>query len=196
MVRATVAALALIVLLAACGTPATPQLGVPPAGGTPAAPAVAAPAADLSERGNRIKQLGEIAGYGPTDQDIVVTFAIDQITVDAKCTSQFAQKPENGRFIKVDLRAETKPTMPTDRGYSINPFDFTTIGADGITEQSLTTGPAFTCIDPSAQFPAAISPGSKYRGSIILDTKNTSGVLVYRPGFDLGGSGWEWKYGK
>jgi hypothetical protein len=199
VIRVVVAALALPVVLAACSAPApsTPQLNVPPAPEVPAsAPAApATPAGILSERGNVVKQLGEVAGFGPTQDDIVVTFAIDKITVDAKCTAQYSQKPEHAHFVTLDVRAETKPTMPNDRGYSINPFEFSTIGADGITEQSLTTGAAFTCLDTSEQFPANLSPGSKYRGSIVLDTKNPSGVLVYRPGFMLGG-GWEWNYNK
>ena len=199
MIRAAAVALALPVVLAACSAPATstPQLNVPPASeGAPATPAApATPVGDVSERGNVKKQPGEVAGFGPTQDNIVVTFAIDKITVDAKCTSSYPQKPENGHFVKLDVRAETKPTMPTDRGYSINPFEFTTVGADGITEQSLTTGAAFTCLDQSEQFPATLNPGSKYRGALILDTKNPSGVLVYRPNFMLGG-GWEWEYGK
>ena len=196
VIRAAAAALALPALLAACAAPATstPPLNVPPAPEVSAPAAAATPAGDLSTRGNVVKQPGEIAGFGPTQDNIVVTFAIDKITVDAKCTSSYAQKPENGHFVKLDVRAETKPTMPTDRGYSINPFEFSTVGPDGITEQSLTTGSSFTCLDQSEQFPSTISPGSKYRGSLILDTKNTSGVLVYRPNFMLGG-GWEWNYG-
>ena len=197
VIRAAAVALALSVLVVACSaTPATtpPQLNVPPAPQVAVAAPAAAPAGDTSERGNVVKKPGEVAGFGPTQDNIVVTFAIDKITVDAKCTASYSQKSEHGHFIRLDVRAETKPTMPTDRGYAINPFEFSTVGPDGITEQSLTTGPSFTCLDQSQQFPATISPGSKYRGSLILDTKNPSGVLVYRPNFMLGG-GWEWNYG-
>jgi hypothetical protein len=199
--RARLIATALLAVTAAACTSAnapgsSPTVNVPQASATaaPASPP-ATPAGNTSERGNIIKKQGETAGFGPGQDDIEVTFVVDKITVDAKCTSQFAQKPEHGHFVKVDLRAETKPTMPTDRGYSIGAYDFSTVGGDGVTEQSLGTGPAFGCIDPSEQFPPNITPGSKYRGSIVLDTKNPAGVLVYRPGFMASG-GWEWHYGK
>ena len=168
--------------------PVAPQVVV-------SAPA-AAPEGDTSERGNVVKKPGEVAGFGPTNDDIAVTFAVDKITVDPKCTSGYSQKPENGHFVRVDLRAETKPTMPLDRGYSIGSFDFTTVGPDGLTEQNISTGSGFMCLDSSEQFPSTINPGSKYRGAIVLDTKNPAGVLVYRPAFMFGTGGWDWTYGK
>lgn len=152
----------------------------------------AQPSGTLSARGNVEKQLGETAEFGPTQGNMVVAFAIDTITVDPVCANQFSQPAEHGHFIKVDLRAETRSTLDINLGYSINSFDFATVGDDGITESSLFTGPAAGCLDPSEQFPPSLHPGSNYRGAIVLDTKNPSGVLVLRPGFTAGG--WEWNY--
>jgi hypothetical protein len=196
-------ALLAAVALSACSARATdaPALNVPVASEAPAAaedgPAgPATPVGNMSERGNVIKQLGETGGFGPTQDNIAVTFAVDKITVDAKCTAQYAQKSEHGHFVKVDLRAETKSTMPPNMGYGVSGYEFTTVGEDGITEQTLVTGPAFSCLDESEQFPATLNPGSKYRGSIVLDTKNPEGVLVFRPMFMGGAGGWEWAYGR
>ncbi len=140
----------------------------------------------------------EIAAFGPTQDNLVVSFAVDKITVDAKCTAKYASgKPEHGHFVKVDLRAETKPSMPADGYYSINAAEFSTVGEDGLTETQVWTGPSIGCLNQSEQFPSErLAPGSKYRGSIIIDTKNPSGVLMFKPGFMATTGGWEWTYGK
>ena len=202
MIRAALAAATLsFAALTACAAPATssaPTLDVPKATEAPPTPTIAsAQPANLSPRGNVPKKLGEVAAFGPTQDQLVVKFAIDKITVDPKCTSQFAGRPLNGHFIRLDVRAETDPSMAANTFYSINPFEFATVGADGITESSLMTGAAITCVDTSALLPSgSFSPGSKYRGALILDTRNPSGVLVFRPGFMGTSGGWEWEYGK
>jgi hypothetical protein len=139
-------------LLAGCGSPATtPTIDVLKAPAEPAPAAPVAPADDRSERGNVVKQLGEPAAFGPTQDQLVVKFVVDKITVGAKCTEPYAQAPERGTFLKVDLRAETEPTLPTDGFYMISGWDFATVGADGITESSLVTGPAAVCLDADEQ---------------------------------------------
>jgi predicted small lipoprotein YifL len=201
MIRALVAALALSAVLAGCGTPTpAPQLNVPPAS-TAEQPAPA-PAAggQQSERGNLVKQLGESAAFGPTASgqvDPVVTFAVDKITVGAKCTSAYPQPAEHGNLVRIDLRAETAKTLPTDGFYMLTGWDFSTVGADGITETQLVTGAAASCLDESDMFHnQQFAPGSKYRGSIVIDTKNPAGALILKPSFMFGTGGWEWTYGK
>jgi hypothetical protein len=193
MTRATIAALTLFpLLLTGCGTEvAAPQLSVPPA--SAAAPTVGG---QQSERGNLIKQLGETAAFGPTQSQLVVSFAIDKITVDPKCTSAYAQKSEHGHLVKIDLRAETDKALPTDGFYMLTGWDFATVGADDITETQLVTGASAMCLDESDTFHnAEFAPGSKYRGSIVVDTKNPAGALIMKPSFMLGSGGWEWQYG-
>lgn len=201
MIRATVVALSLAAL-AACSAPApaAPQLNVPLASEAAAAPAPSAPTGEQSERGNLIKKLGEPAAFGPTASgqvDPVVTFAVDKITVGAKCTSAYPQPAEHGNLVRVDLRAETAKTLPPDGFYMISGWDFSTVGADGITETQLVTGPAAMCLDESDMFHGQqFAPASKYRGSIVIDTKNSSGVLVLKPSFMMTTGGWEWEYGQ
>jgi hypothetical protein len=78
---------------------------------------------------------------------------------------------------------------------TVNAYDFATVGKDGITESSLMTGAASGCLDPSEQLTSGpYSPSSKYRGALVLDTKNPSGALVFRPGFMGTTGGWEWAY--
>jgi hypothetical protein len=84
------------------------------AGPSAGSAAPATPACQTSERGNVVKKVGETAAFGLTQDEFVVSFVIDKIMVGAKCTSQFAQKPEHGSFLRLDVRAETKPNMPTN----------------------------------------------------------------------------------
>jgi hypothetical protein len=81
-----------------------------------------------------------------------------------------------GHFVKVDLRAETKPNMPADSYYSINAAEFSTVGEDGLTESQVWTGPSIGCLDESEQFPSGqLAPGSKYRNSIVIERKTRPG---------------------
>ena len=183
--------------LAGCSNQApAPSVDVPVA----TAPAVAAAtptstaAPGTNERGNLVKAPGETAGWGVTNDDLSVKFVVDKITVDPKCTSQFASKSENGHLVQLDIRVETTATMPTNAGYSMNPYSWSAIGPDGVTESSLTTAATFSCLDSKAQLPVDFSPASKYRGSIMLDTSSTTGTLIFRPAF-VNAGGWEWAYG-
>jgi len=36
--------------------------------------------------------------------------------------------------------------MPTDRTYMINPFEWSTLGADAVAETSLASGSSFSCL--------------------------------------------------
>lgn len=175
-----------------------PTVNVPKAE-APAAeapPAPAEPGTTTSERGNVVKKVGDVAAFGPTQDNLVVKFVVDKITVGAKCETPYPQKPQNGTFLKLDLRLETSTTMDQSSAFmSVNPFDFSTVGTDGVTESSLWTGPAAGCLRSTDQLPPNLSPGSKYRGAIMLDTRNKSGTLVLKPGFMAATGGWEWQYG-
>ncbi len=69
------------------------------------------------------------------------------------------------------------------------------MGQDGLTESSLATGPSFGCLDRSMSLPDSLSPASKYRGAVVLDSANSSGTLIFRPNFTDDDGGWEWAYG-
>ena len=106
------------------------------------------------------------------------------------------QPAEHGNLVRIDLRAETAKTLPADGFYMLTGWDFSTVGADGITETQLVTVGAASCLDESDMFHnQQFAPGSKYRGSIVIDTKNDSGALILKPSFMFGTGGWEWTYG-
>ncbi|MCE3551338.1 DUF4352 domain-containing protein [Pseudonocardia sp. RS11V-5] len=181
---------AAVFALAGCSNSAypTPTVDVP----TAAAPTT--PSAPTSERGFLVKQIGETGGWGVSNGDISVKFVVDKITVDPQCTNRFASASEHGHFVQVDMRVETTPTMPTNMGYQINPFSWSAVGADGVTESSIATGSSYSCIDNSKQLTTQMTPGSKYRGSLVFDVTSPTGTLLFpHPNPSLGG--WEWTYG-
>ncbi|GLY68786.1 hypothetical protein [Amycolatopsis taiwanensis] len=184
----------------------TSQAAAPNRQGPPALPTISSspstsPTVPLNARRNVEKQIGETTGWGVDAKHQDVQFSVTKITVDGKCTEPYAEKPQNGHLIFVDMSISTSPTM--DRTYAsavLNPYNFSIIGPDGVTEsgQSLTSTSTYGCLASSKQIPGTLSPGQKYVGTFVLDSRSTSGALVLAPqnGFDNGGNGWEWKFGQ
>jgi hypothetical protein len=161
---------------------------------------VPAPSVPTNARQNIEKQIRETAGFGgvtPGTDD--VNFALTKITVDGRCTEPYAQKSQNGHLIFLEMSVSTSPTMDrTYASYVINPNNFSIIGPDGITQtgESLASMSAYTCLSESKQIPSTLAPGQKYLGTIVLDSRYTSGALVLAPGGGFSnGNGWEWKLG-
>jgi hypothetical protein len=193
-------------VLAACATEID-GVGEPPADELPAAAEQDGDVDDedldgdepgTSPRGNVVKQLGEEAGAvsvdrpGLTWEDMEIIFAIDAIEVGATCTQEFADPPENGHFLALDVRVSTREHLDESLGWSfLNPYDFSVVGDDGVTETALATFATYGCIAESEELPSEFAPASKYTGTIILDSKHDTGVLVYRTGR---GAGWEWEF--
>ena len=180
-------------------TPTLPPTPTP----TPAPTTSTAPDADLSPRGHIMKDLGEVGGlFHPDDltpslEELVLSFAIDAIRVDAPCTSEFAEDPENGHFVALDIRASTTENYPADAfHFQVNPGSFSFVGSDGVFVQNIATTPTHGCMgydDPNLFPSVAFTPATSYRGSVILDIPETTGTLVWTP---MGGtSGWEWQIG-
>jgi hypothetical protein len=155
-----------------------------------------------SPRGHIVKGLGEVGGLShpddttPTLDELVLSFTIDDIRVDAPCPSEYAQPPQNGHFVALDIRASTTETYPADQlVFAMNPADFSLVGPDGVTISNIATAPTYSCIsydDPSV-FPSDMFvPASQYRGTVILDIPSTTGTLIYTP---MGKpNGWEWSF--
>jgi hypothetical protein len=180
-------------------TPTLPPTPTP----TPAPTTSAAPDPDLSPRGHIMKDLGEVGGLShpddltPSLEELVLSFSIDAIRVDAPCTSEYAEEPENGHFVALDIRASTTENYPADVYYfNMNPTTFSFVGSDGVFVQNIATTPTYGCMDyddPNLFPSATFTPASSYRGTVILDIPETSGTLIWTP---MGGtSGWEWQIG-
>ncbi|WP_336711262.1 hypothetical protein [Arthrobacter sp. USHLN218] len=185
-------------LLTGCGS--TPQSAeapsVAPAGETSAV-AKATPtatAAERSDRGNLIKEVGQGAGISDDGTD-VASFVINSITVDGKCSGQFASEPENGHILILDVSVKTEPALADSvvPSFGLNPFEFKTIAPNGTTSNAdLGTAASFSCLDDSELLPSEIGPAEKATGKVVLDAETAEGVLVFHPGYAA--AGWEWKY--
>jgi hypothetical protein len=195
------------VLLALTGctkqTPAAASApSLPPSISSSAAAATSNPANPLnrpmSSRGNMIKKLGEEAGICGDDscKSVAVRFSVDEVKVDAACTEQFAGPASNGHMIAVKLRISTASDMRPEVGMDLfNPNDFAIIGPDELTESSLATQAAYSCLNDREKLPTAgLAPGSKYQATIVLDSRNTGGALQFRPSGSTVGLGWEWQF--
>lgn len=140
-----------------------------------------------------VKKVGEVAAISTTDKQPLLSFAVDEITLDKKCETSYARRPEHGHFVMVSIRAETGAAFPADSRLIINPYDFSIVGTDGVTENGLATSAALSCLPQSQLLPnTPYGPSKSYSGIIVLDTENPKGTLLYRPTF--GGTGWAWRY--
>lgn len=146
----------------------------------------------INERGNIVKQFGEIAGLTDANGDSQATFAVDAVEVDAPCTSGYASSPENGHFLIISMRVTTGALIGLDF-FHIVADDWQVIGADGITETNVATGPAYGCLADSERLTdSPMGPGQQFVGKLVLDSRNTSGSAIFAPPYLSDGGGWEW----
>ncbi|MGY1730140.1 hypothetical protein ACI798_01370 [Geodermatophilus sp. SYSU D01045] len=165
---------------------------------TSAAPSTAeATGPARSARGNIIKQLGEEGGFTASeapDAPRVFTFAVDSITVDPQCSSDYASEPANGHYIAISLRASTSAEFDPSTYLTISQYDFQVIGPDGLTVNDV-SGNAYSCLAPNEQFTSdPVGPGQQYVGTIVIDAPVTSGTLAFIPGALGAPTGWEWSF--
>lgn len=150
---------------------------------------------ELNERGNLVKEIGQLAGTTTSSGQVSSVFSIDDIVVDYECSEGDA--PANGHYLGIKLSIETFPPL-ADSGYgalNLSGGDFAVIGPDG-TRENDPVGNSYTCINSSGQVPTDIGPSEKVMGVILLDTQYTEGTLILN-GDGLGtDAAWEWTYGQ
>jgi hypothetical protein len=149
----------------------------------------------LNDRGDIVKALGENGGLSdPVDESApwALTFAVDSITVDPECTTNFAEPPSNGHYLAVNVRATTSPGLPADWYIQFTSDAFKVVGPDGITKDSL-NGNSYSCLPEGDLFTYdTLGPGQQYAGTVVLDSPVDSGSLIFTiPG---GEGGWEWSF--
>ena len=177
------------------GAPTVADANVPalpePATETPTTTVEPEPATNA--RGFVPKKIGEEACIGPIDADSCdggVVFSIDKIVVDPPCID-FGQR--SGHTLVLSLRVATGTDTDTIQFASgvFNPFAFTVIGKNGVT-QNADIG---LCTD-SANGPVTYGPNQKYAFKIELDVPVAHGSLALQPGLigADGTGGWEWSF--
>ncbi len=158
------------------------------------------PAQDVSPRGNAIAAIGQEIPLAVEGDTVTATATVDAITVDPPCLDDYdgPSQPENGHFVRMDVRAATQSADPAGPGEytarpSLNENSFTFVGPDGLTYNgSLATYSAFTCLPDEERLPSEFGPGQQFAGALVLDVPAPSGTLVFSS--FMGGSGWEWNF--
>ncbi len=163
---------------------------------TPTTTTAAAPS--RNSRGSLVKRVGEEAGTTDANHTPVLNFTVTSIRTGKTCkpTESDAGKPDNGTFLFVTMDVTTSPTYdPSGNSGFFSPFAWQTIGADGVTQSKLATPQVYGCAESrNGGLPDQLAPGSKYQGTVVLDTSSPGGTLVLRPPSMQGGGGWEWSY--
>lgn len=149
---------------------------------------------ELSQRGNLVKAMGEEAALLDPNGEPMVTFTVHSIT-EGTCTEPFAEPPENGQYIFLDVSLSTAPDLLQDYGSA----EFGLVGGwEVITPSGQTSNAmlesfgAFTCLPEAQQLPSWLGPGESARGTVVLDVPTPSGTLMFHDLIDS--TGWEWKY--
>lgn len=158
------------------------------------------PGPPRNSRGNIVKAFGEEGGLTEEingNTVAIVSFAVDSIAPIAACTEPYYDRqPENGVLIGVQMRFSTAPELAQSSFpyFSVSPYEFTFIGANGVTMGNLSTIATYGCL-PDNQLLTSdqMIPGSQYAGLVILDVPEATGTLIYRPS-SLTSGGWEWSF--
>jgi hypothetical protein len=186
--------LPLALLISACGgnaaSPTAPTV-------SPAAEATASsPTKATSDRGNLIKNLGQGASLTDQDGTETVAFVVKKITVDPKCTEQYAQKPKNGHFVALDVSVKTTSALAKTPGgnFTMNSAQWKVIAPNGTTFNGYLSGNAYGCIASDKEIAQTIGPAENVTGTLLLDVPSVSGTLIFKP--FLADAGWEWNYKK
>lgn len=200
LARTAILLAALLLALLASGC-ATRVVGAPTVAGAnvPALPEPATetpttkPEPATNERGFRPTKIGADACFGPIGSDSCdggIVFSIDKIVVDPPCID-FGQR--SGHTLILSMRVATGADSDSVQlaGGIFNPFAFTVIGKNGVTQKA-----DFGICTDAANSPVTYGPNQKYAFKIELDVPVAHGSLALQPGLigADGTGGWEWPF--
>ncbi|RZS37114.1 hypothetical protein EV193_106352 [Herbihabitans rhizosphaerae] len=145
-----------------------------------------------NQRGNVPKRVGEQDSLSDRQGNVAATFTLTKIEKDARCTNRYASKPENGHFVVLTFEVNTSQQYSKQVTPSVlSSYEMSVLGPDGVTETNVHTAPTYGC-RTGRTAPYDLAPASKYVFEVVLDVKNTTGILQYRPILMRGEGGWEW----
>ncbi len=135
-----------------------------------------------------IKKVGDQASVVGDDGVTYVRFRVNRIVKNYKCRGEFAEKSKNGRYVGIWMEFWTDKAVGGDEVYSVDPWAWSVVGPDGVTEND-SEGNASDCPRDADALPSFIDGAKHVKGVVVVDTKYSTGSLVYVYG-DLAG----WKY--
>ncbi|OLR90893.1 hypothetical protein [Actinokineospora bangkokensis] len=140
------------------------------------------------------KKLGEQAGIRDDALGLMVSFSFDKIQVDPRCTAKARVKPTNGHFLAITVTAETGPNYDGATLTDLSTAEFKVLGPDTTQDTAVRTPAADKCFPAAQKLPVLDAPGEVFTGKIVLDTRFTTGTIVFRPGTLEGNGGWAWSF--
>lgn len=148
----------------------------------------------MSPRGNYMTAVGAESAIGDvSSNEPAVIWKVTDITVDPQCTQSFSIPAVNGHLISASLEVETTDIYSADFRASFAPQnDWTIVEADGYTQTNPTSDASIYCLPQDV--PQDLVPASKYKFTIVFDSKSPTGVLQYRPYMGSSDAGWEWNF--
>lgn len=161
----------------------------------PASPS--APAAEVSDRGYLIKEVGQVSSEMTEEGKTTVKFTVKDIDLNLKCTGQYAGKADNGHLVGVKMDIQTTkalydPDYPGMTFLGGHPSNWKFISKDGTTfNGQLGTGGAGVCLKETQTLPDSIGPAQKATGWVVVDLPSTKGTLILEGSGGVGG--WEWQ---
>ncbi len=192
----TVLAVLAAVLIAGCSPAPTPVATITATTTTtataiadPAEPSpTATPTPTTDPEGRVLKKVGDLAAAVSEDGVTVVKFRVNRIEKNFKCRGEWAEKSKNGHYVGIWMEFWTDKSVGGDDAYTVDPWAWSVIGPNGITEND-SQGNGSDCPRDSDGLPSFIDGAKHLKGVVVVDTKHSSGSLVYVYG-DLPG----WKY--
>ena len=120
---------------------------------------------------------------------MLLSFSVEAGRPDVTCDVPGAPAPAVGQFVAVDQTVTTGAELPGE--LSFDPARSTVTGPDFGPVSDL-TGPGAACLRDA--FPSGpLAPGGTYRGTVVLDSPVSSGLLDVVP---LGpdDADWQWEF--
>lgn len=150
------------------------------------------PEPETSERGNRVKHIGDTAYiYADASRKTeLARWTVTNITLDAPCTNEYARPSENGHMVVMDVTVQTTKDLPTDQPLYLGVTgDWQYVLKDGTISNAPVQGSAELCLPRADRLPDQIGTASKAQGKLVFDLPTTDGYLIYKNGYD---TGWEY----
>ena len=185
----------LLLVLAGCGAAESDGTAAPYTPGEAIRSALASQQARATQTDERsgpgpvAKEVGQEARLVGEDDAVLLSFTVEAVRPDVTCDVPGAPAPAVGRFVAVDLTVTAGAELPGE--LSFDPSRFTVTGPDHVPVPDL-TGPGAVCLRDA--FPAGpLAPGGTYRGTVVLDSPVSSGLLGVTP---LGpdDADWQWEF--
>lgn len=177
-----------------------PTVSVAPASPSPSPTPTPSPSPTrkTNERGELVKEIGEVAGMGnPDGKEMTLNFKVTSIK-PIECDAPYATPP-NGIPLAVSLEIETSADFEgpwirneAESGIDFSPHYWRGYADNGTRMNTVDTPMVQNCLaDPTQILPNWVGPGEKLNGMIILDVTTPTGEVAFEP---ADGVNWVWKY--